>query len=71
MRRYRIVKSVKVPGHFEVQHRHHWWPFWLYTDTAPTQGQAREIAHGHAQDARLVEDMGWLPLPAEENETHD
>lgn len=68
MRRYRIVRSAKVSGHFEVQHRHRWWPFWLYTGAAPTQGQARVIADSHAMDAGLVEDLGWLPAAPEADE---
>ena len=70
MRKYRIIKSRKFPGQLEVQHRHRWWPFWLYTDTATTLEAARQEAEIHAINARTVEDLGWLPAPAE-TESHD
>ena len=70
MRKYRIIKSREFPGQFEVQHRHRWWPFWLYTDTATTHEAARQAAAGHAIIGKTVEDLGWLPAPAE-TESHD
>lgn len=64
---YRIMRSRATPGHFEVQHRDPWWPFWRYADTAPTLKQAREAAQGHATTRGVVEYLGELtPAAADE-----